>query len=118
ESRTALAWLDCILAQFCGIEWCKISADFQSLNGGITFRAIQLPHSTAFQFRDNLSGTIALVAPSVAMVTHELHDAIHSSNVLIFDCTFWSDEELAALRPGARSAPPMKHLPICNVSIV
>ena len=117
ETRAALGWLDYILAQFCGIEWRKISADFQSLNGGISFRAIQLPHSTAFQFRDNLSGTIALVAPSVAIVTRELHDAIHSSNVLIFDGTFWSDGELAAVRPGARSAREMKHLPISEGSI-
>jgi pyrroloquinoline quinone biosynthesis protein B len=94
ETRAALAWLDCILAQFCGIEWRKISADFQSLNGSITFRAIQLPHSTAFQFRDNLSGTIALIAPSVGIITHELRDAIHSSDVLIFDGTFWNDGEL------------------------
>src|SRR5204863_5049190 len=82
-----------------------------------TFRAIQLPHSTAFQFRDNLSGTMALVAPNVGMATHELHDAIHSSNVLIFDGTFWSDGELAAVRPGARSARAMKHLPINEGSL-
>ena len=117
ETRAALAWLDYILAQFCGIEWRKISANFQSLNGGITFRGIQLPHSTAFEFRDNLSGTIALVAPSVGMVTHELRDAIHSSNVLIFDGTFWSDGELAAVRPGARTARAMKHLPISEGSL-
>jgi len=117
ETRAALGWLDSILAQFCGIEWRKISADFQSLNGGITFRAIQLPHSTAFQCRDNLSGTIALVAPSVGIVTHELVDAIHSSNILIFDGTFWSDGELAAVRPGARSARAMKHLPISEGSL-
>jgi pyrroloquinoline quinone biosynthesis protein B len=117
ETRAALAWLDYILAQFCGIEWRKISADFQSLNGSITFRAIQLPHSTAFQFRDNLSGTTALVAPSVGMATNELRDAIHSSNILIFDGTFWSDGELAAVRPGARSARAMKHLPISEGSL-
>jgi pyrroloquinoline quinone biosynthesis protein B len=117
ETRTALAWLDRILAPFCGIEWRKISADFQSLNGSITFRAIPLPHSTVFQFRENVSGTIALIAPGVGMVTHELRDAVHSSNVLIFDGTFWSDGELAAVRPGARSARAMKHLPISEGSL-
>jgi pyrroloquinoline quinone biosynthesis protein B len=117
ETRAALAWLDRLLAQFCGIEWRNISGDFQPLNGGIAFRAIQLPHSTAFQFRDNASGTMALVAPSVALVTHELRDAIHNSNVLIFDGTFWSDGELAVVRPGARSARAMKHLPISEGSL-
>src|SRR5436190_20030112 len=82
ETRAALQWLERILTQFCGIEWRKISADFQPLGGDIDFRAIQLPHSIAFQFRDNLSGTIALVAPSVATITHELHDAVRSSHVV------------------------------------
>jgi pyrroloquinoline quinone biosynthesis protein B len=117
ETRVALEWLDRVLAQFCVIEWRRISADFQSLNGSIAFRAIQLPHGTAFQFRNNVSGTIALVAPSVGIVTHELRDAVHGSDVVIFDGTFWSDEELAAVRPGARSAREMKHLPISEGSL-
>ena len=117
ETRAALTWLDRILAQFCGIEWRKISSDFQSLNGGIAFRAIESPHGTAFQFRDNVSGTIALVAPSVGILTKEMRDAVHDSNVLIFDGTFWSDGELAAVRPGARSAHAMKHLPISEGSL-
>jgi len=116
ETRAALQWLERILTQFCGIEWRKISADFQPLGGDIDFRAIQLPHSIAFQFRDNLSGTIALVAPSVGIVTDELRDAVHGSDVVIFDGTFWSDEELAAVRPGALSARQMKHLPISEGS--
>ena len=117
ETRAALEWVDRILAQFCGIEWRKISADFQTLNNVISFRAVDLPHSVAFQFRGNLSGTIALIAPSVGIVTDELRDAIHGSDVVIFDGTFWSDEELAAVRPGARSARQMKHLPISEGSL-
>src|SRR5436305_5432206 len=50
ETRAALEWLDRILGQFCGIEWRKISADFQPLDVGIDFRAVHLPHSVAFQF--------------------------------------------------------------------
>jgi pyrroloquinoline quinone biosynthesis protein B len=116
-TRTALEWLDRLLAQFCGIEWRNISAEFQPLNSDIDFRALELPHSVAFQLRDNLSGRIALVAPSVGIVTHELRDAIHDSEVVIFDGTFWSDDELAAVRPGARSARQMKHLPISEGSL-
>ena len=55
RSRGLMAFL----REFCGIEWRKIRADFQSLDGGISFRAIELPHSAAFQFRDDLSGTTA-----------------------------------------------------------
>jgi pyrroloquinoline quinone biosynthesis protein B len=117
ETRAALQWLDRILGQFCGIEWRKISADFQTLSSGISFRAVELPHSVAFQFRGNSSGSIALVAPSVGTITHELRDAAHSSDVVIFDGTFWSDKELAAVRPDARSARQMKHLPISEGSL-
>jgi len=117
ETRAALEWLDRTLAQFCGIEWREISADFQPLDRGIDFRAIQLPHSVAFQFRGDLSGTFALIAPSVGVVTDELRDALHASDVVIFDGTFWSDEELAAVRPDARSARQMKHLPIGEGSL-
>jgi pyrroloquinoline quinone biosynthesis protein B len=114
ETKTALAWMDNVLARFCGIEWRKISADFQSLSGSISFRAIELPRSVAFQFRDDASGATALVAPTVGELTEELRDAVRASDVVMFDGTFWSDDELAAVRPGARSAREMNHLPISD----
>ena len=117
ETRAALAWLDHILARFCGIEWRKISSDFQRLNGSIAFRAIELPHSVAFQFLDKASGRMALVAPAVGELTRELSEASADSDVILFDGTFWSDDELAAVRPGARSAREMNHLPISDASL-
>jgi pyrroloquinoline quinone biosynthesis protein B len=117
ETRSALRWIDSVLARFSGIEWRKITAEFQSLSGSIGFRAIELPRSVAFQFRDDTSGAAALFAPSVGELTDELRDAVHASDVVLFDGTFWSDEELAAVRPGARSAREMNHLPISNGSL-
>src|SRR5207244_8758422 len=104
ETRSALRWIDSVLARFSGIEWRKITAEFQSLSGSIGFRAIELPRSVAFQFRDDTSGAAALFAPSVVELTDELRDAVHASDVVLFDGTFWSHGELAAVRPGARSA--------------
>jgi pyrroloquinoline quinone biosynthesis protein B len=106
--------MDNVLARFCGINWRKISADFQSLSGSISFRAIELPGSVAFQFRDDASGATALFAPIVGQLTEELRDAVRASDVVMFDGTFWSDDELAAVRPGARSAREMNHLPISD----
>jgi len=117
ETRAALAWLDRTLARFCGIEWRKISSDFQRLNGSIGFRAIELPHSAAFQFLDETSGRLVLVAPAVSQLTRELSQASADSDVVLFDGTFWSDHELAAVRPGARSARGMNHLPISSGSL-
>lgn len=117
ETRATLAWLDGILARFCGIEWRKTSSEFQTLSGTVAFRAIELPRSIAFQFRDNSSGATALFAPSVGELTDELRNVVHESDVVLFDGTFWSDGELAAIRPGARSARQMNHLPISDGSL-
>ena len=112
ETQGALAWLDRILGRFSGIEWRKVTPEFQSLDSGMAFRAIELPGSVAFQFRDDASGRTALFAPSVGSLTEQLRDAVHTSDVVVFDGTFWSDGELGRVRPGARSARQMNHLPI------
>jgi pyrroloquinoline quinone biosynthesis protein B len=112
ETQAALSWLDRTLARFCGIEWRSLTSKFQSLDSGLTFRAIELPSSVAFQFRDDTSGRTALFAPSVGGLTEQLRDAVRTSDLVMFDGTFWSDGELARVRPGARSAREMNHLPI------
>jgi pyrroloquinoline quinone biosynthesis protein B len=112
ETRAALAWFDRILARFCGIEWRTVTPKFQSLDSGMAFRAIELPASVAFQFRDDTSDRTALFAPSVGSLTEQLRDAVHTSDLVMFDGTFWSDAELGQVRPGARSARQMNHLPI------
>jgi pyrroloquinoline quinone biosynthesis protein B len=117
KTRAALEWLDRVLASFCGIEWRKIQSEFHQLNGNIDFRAIELPHSVAFQFQTHASGATAVLAPSVGEITEQLRDAVETSDVVIFDGTFWSDHELATVRPGARSAREMNHLPISEGSL-
>jgi pyrroloquinoline quinone biosynthesis protein B len=112
KTRSALAWLDRTLARFCEIEWRKIRSDFQRLNGSLAFRAIELSHSVAFQFLDELSGRSALVAPAVSELTRNLSEAAADSELIFFDGTFWNDDELAAVRPGARSAREMNHLTV------
>jgi pyrroloquinoline quinone biosynthesis protein B len=117
QTRAALAWLDRTLARFCGIEWHEVNSDFQQLNSTIAFRAIELPESVAFQFVDKSSGLRALIAPAVSEFTGNLSEAAASSDVILFDGTFWSQDELAAVRPGARSAREMNHLTICDSSL-
>lgn len=117
ETRIALEWLNGVLARFCGIEWRSISSNFQPLDGAVGFRAIELPHSVAFQFRSDASGATALFAPTVGELTGQLCDAVQTSDAVFFDGTFWSDDELATVRPGARSAKEMNHLPIKDGSL-
>jgi pyrroloquinoline quinone biosynthesis protein B len=117
ETRTALDWIDIVLKRFCGVEWRPVSCDFISLSKSVAFRAISLPGSIALQFRDQNSNASALIAPAVGDMSDELHDAIKISEVVLFDGTFWKDDELLAFRPNARRAREMNHLPIADGSL-
>jgi pyrroloquinoline quinone biosynthesis protein B len=117
KTRAALGWIDIVLKPFCRIEWRTTAGDFQSLGNGIGCRAIELGESIALQLRDEGSRATALVAPAVGKITNELRDAIHCSDLVLFDGTFWSDDELRAVRPGARSGREMNHVPISDGSL-
>jgi pyrroloquinoline quinone biosynthesis protein B len=117
ETRGALTWVDDLLARFCGIEWRTTTPEFRSLSGNIAFRAVELRKSVAYQFRDGASGTTALFAPSVGELTDELRNTVQASNLVLFDGTFWSNGELTVVRPGARTAREMNHLPISDGSL-
>ena len=117
ETRDSLGWLDTVLARFCGIGWQIIGPAFCSLGNQLAFRGIRLSRSTALQFRDETSGKTLLIAPAVGELTEELRDAIGSTDVVLFDGTFWSNDELRAFRPGARTALEMNHLPIAEGSL-
>jgi pyrroloquinoline quinone biosynthesis protein B len=117
ETRAALAWIDGVLARFCGIEWRTLSPEFQTLSASVSFRPIKLSKSVAFQFRDTGSRGTVLFAPSVGELTDDLRNVVHESDIVLFDGTFWNDGELAVIRPGARSAREMNHLPISDGSL-
>lgn len=69
-------------------------------------------HSVALQFTDDATGRRLLVAPDVAEITPELRAAVMESDAVLMDGTFWSETELRKLRPGARNATEMGHVPI------
>ena len=117
ETQTALGWLSIVLQPFAGIEWQTTNREFLSLGPGIAFRTLELGKSVAFQFHDEISGASVLIAPAVGQVTAELRDAIHRADVVLFDGTFWHNDELRAVRPGARTAREMNHLPISEGSL-
>lgn len=118
-TKSRLSWMDTILQPFCRIEWRALSGDFSSLGSSIAFRAIDLieSNSVAFQFQDETSMATVLIAPAVGEISTKLREAIHESNAIFFDGTFWSDTELLGVRPGARTARAMNHLPISDGSL-
>jgi pyrroloquinoline quinone biosynthesis protein B len=117
ETKSALAWLEGALAPFRRIDWRPLSGEFHSLGNGLAVRAIALTGGVALQVRDETSAALALVAPAVAELTEELRAAAEGSEVIFLDGTFWSNEELRAIRPGARTARQMNHWPINDGSL-
>ena len=120
-TRTALDWIDTIFTPFCGIEWRVLgpehSRDFMPIGNGIALRTIDLHKKAAFQLRDKISKALVLVAPTVGELTDELRNAVNGSDVILFDGTFWSDDELRAVWPNAPAAREMDHLPIKDGSL-
>lgn len=117
KTQTALRWIDVVLQPFGGIEWRTISPEFTSLGPGIAFRAIELETSVAFQIRNDISGESVLIAPAVGQINDRLHEAIYNASIILFDGTFWKNDELRAVRPGVRDARAMNHLPISEGSL-
>ena len=68
--------------------------------------------SVAWLFRDRQSNSTALIAPAAPEVSRELHEAMQFVDAILFDGTFWSEDELKPLRGNARSAQQMGHLPV------
>jgi pyrroloquinoline quinone biosynthesis protein B len=109
--RNQLHWLDQLVGSFCPIEWRQLPAQFVELCEGIQFRASDLARSLALQFKSRQNRRV-LIAPAVSAVTGELVEAIRNSDAVLFDGTFWSNDELSTVRPGSRSAVEMGHMPV------
>jgi pyrroloquinoline quinone biosynthesis protein B len=98
---------------------------------GLAYRAIPLPgnapryapgarderQSFAFEIADERTGAHLLIAPDVAAITPALLAAMSSTSMILFDGTFWTDDELQCIDPGARTASQMGHLPIRTGSL-
>lgn len=132
------AGIEGLLTSFSAMAWHEPGAQFAELpaaDGAITTltaRAIFLPgtpppfmknsahatgHSVAYQIHDQITGARLLAAPDVSAITPELADALADSDIVLFDGTFWSSDELQRIRPGARLAGEMGHLPIHGGSL-
>jgi pyrroloquinoline quinone biosynthesis protein B len=71
----------------------------------------------AYQIEDRKSGARLLIAPDVSAITSELAEGLATSELVLFDGTFWSSDELQRVREGARTAEEMGHLPINGGSL-
>jgi pyrroloquinoline quinone biosynthesis protein B len=58
------------------------------------------------------SGRVLVYAPTVAVVTQSLRDWLERADLLLFDGTFYSDDELIRVRGSGERAREMGHLPV------
>ena len=129
--------IDSLLRSFTDLQWHEVhpSVPFSiaaESHRHIEVRAIFLPataplfdrtneaqigHSIAYELRDLIDGKRLLVAPDVGEITPELHEALCRADAVLFDGTFWTDDELQRIKPGARTSRAMGHVPIADGSL-
>jgi pyrroloquinoline quinone biosynthesis protein B len=69
-------------------------------------------HTVGFELRDEASGKVCAFVPGCGDLDAALLERLAEADALLFDGTFWADEELIALGIGERTARQMDHLPI------
>jgi pyrroloquinoline quinone biosynthesis protein B len=139
EYLSASLQFTAILNAFCGTVWHEPPvatwAPLTYADGkpsGLAYQAILLPspppafnptgtsaeeQTMAFLFKSDQTGGTLLIAPDVFQVTKNLEQALASADAVLFDGTFWSENELGGVKASARKSSAMGHLPIKNGSI-
>jgi pyrroloquinoline quinone biosynthesis protein B len=106
--RDELRWVDNVLARFSEIDWRDPPERFEQL----AIEMVDLGRSVCWLFRNTETNKSVLVAPAAQAITRELTDAMDRCDLVLFDGTFWSDDELKPYRRGARTAREMGHVPV------
>jgi pyrroloquinoline quinone biosynthesis protein B len=121
-----------VLDAFCGIEWQRPSVEMARLlcrdgkESGLSFRCIRVAshaprylknalagdYCVGYRIVDDRSGGRLLFLPDVASVDDSLRDEMHECDLLLFDGTFWSENELQEKGCGSLTAAEMGHVPI------
>ena len=75
-------------------------------------RRHDIGHTVGMVLRDEERGKMCAFVPACGELTPSLLERFAQADVLLFDGTFWTDNELIALGIGDRTAREMDHLPI------
>jgi pyrroloquinoline quinone biosynthesis protein B len=68
--------------------------------------------SVGFKIRERASGRVLTYLSGVAAVTGGVMEALDGADCVLFDGTFWSDDELPSQGLGGKRAVEMAHVPI------
>jgi pyrroloquinoline quinone biosynthesis protein B len=123
--------LDTVLGSFCGIDCTDATEAWRDLGAsGLQVRAVPLTaaeppryasvaqgmHAVGYLFRDSRTKKQAAIFPDVAVLTDELLAIFAECDALLFDGTFWRNDELKHLGISSRTAKDMGHVPISGES--
>ncbi|MFL5272833.1 MAG: pyrroloquinoline quinone biosynthesis protein PqqB [Anaeromyxobacteraceae bacterium] len=75
-------------------------------------RAYHPEDNVGFVVRHDETGDVLAFVPCAGAIDGPLLDAIEGATALLFDGTFWSDDELERVAPGAPTARAMAHVPV------
>jgi pyrroloquinoline quinone biosynthesis protein B len=70
----------------------------------------------AYKVIDTRAGSSILVAPAIKQIDERFIAAAAECDCLLFDGSFWSDDEMELRGAGTRTASAMGHLPISGTS--
>lgn len=124
--------LDAVLNPYNGIRWAFAWSDWAPLDpNGLEIRAVPLEHAdpprydqhsatenpsrchgVGYQIRHQSHSGIVGIFPDVACIPNELMATLHECDLVFFDGTFWSDDEMQNLGLGNRTARMMGHIPM------
>jgi len=68
--------------------------------------------ATAALFFESASGKRVAYIPAVGILSDALLEKIHHADLLLFDGTFWSDDELQRVQGSGETAYQMGHIPV------
>lgn len=75
-------------------------------------RGDQPGHTVGLRLRDAATGGVAVFAPGCGGIDGPVADALRDAELVLFDGTFWSDDEPIRLNISDRTARQMDHLPV------
>jgi pyrroloquinoline quinone biosynthesis protein B len=69
-------------------------------------------HTVGLLVRDETTGGVCAFVPGCGGIDRALLDRLAAAELVLFDGTFWTDDELITLGIGERTARQMDHLPV------
>ena len=119
-----------ILERYCGAEWRRLDAGLATTLegsslvvepfavGGDAPRYLGGPDArfdaTGFVFGDRAGGGVVTYVPGLARLDDDVLTRFATSDLVLVDGTFWSEDELVRLGVSHRSARDMGHVPLAG----